>query len=226
MSSAYFITGTGTNIGKTLITGFLARFISEQNKSVVTQKWIQTGSDSPDDILNHDSFSRLTYTPDIQKHRSSYVFPLAASPHLAAKHTATLISQDKLLNDFTALSTRFDYVLSEGAGGVLVPFNDKDFLIDLAISCNMGIFLVIQNTLGAIHAALSAIESIKSRQGHINGLIFSGSAIENPAIILEENVRFITHYSKSPVVADLPYNLDREALYMDFKTQAKKSFNL
>ncbi len=222
-----FVTGTDTEVGKTVLTGLLGRYISEKGYKVVTQKWIQTGSaDFPDDIDTHLKLMKLTRA-DIEECMPlvcPYVFEYASSPHLAAKLERRKISAAQIKNSFRALSQRFDCVIVEGIGGALVPFNNKAMVIDIAAQLNLPVLIIAGNKLGAINHTLLTIEAIRYRRMKTLGIIFNGfQQSEVPSryekgdkIILEDNPKIIKALTGERILGNLPWLKDQDLLYKAF----------
>jgi len=185
---SYFITGIGTGVGKTVVTGHLSAHLIAQGQRVVTQKWVQTGENSPadGDIGVHDHLSGASYPSSILDERCPYCFSYPASPHLAAKREGVLIDPDRIAFSLRSLQARYETVLIEGAGGPLVPITDDLLTIDLLKSFNLPCIVVVANRLGAIHDSLTTIESIRSRGVDIAGLIFNQFS-DTPGEISEDN---------------------------------------
>ena len=197
--TAIFVTSTDTGAGKTLITGLLARFLLSKGHSAVTQKWIQTGR-----------------VRDYPPHMACYNFKFASSPHLAAKLENRTISIDKITKSFKALTDRFDFVIVEGTGGVLVPFNDKRLIIDIVKKLSLPVIVVIGNKLGAINHALLTIEALRRRKIEIIGLIFNNRFKNVNSLILKDNVDIVKKLTGENVLGVLPYSKDRAKLYRAF----------
>ena len=133
--SSVFVTGTDTEIGKTVVTGLLGRYLLEKGYNVITQKWIQSGSESfSEDIDTHLKLMGLKRNqPAAEKAEvCPYVFKFPASAHLAANLEKKKINAEKIKKSFRDLSGKFDCVLAEGLGGALVPYNSKKTVIDIA----------------------------------------------------------------------------------------------
>jgi dethiobiotin synthetase len=222
VKQAFFITGTGTHVGKTLVTGLLAKYFIEKNHRVITQKWVQTGAEFCEDLHTHDRVMGQTIEHPA---RNAYCFKEPVSPHLAARLNNVEISKSKLVEDFLILKKEFDIVIGEGAGGVLVPYSEEGFLIDVALECDFGVIVVIKNELGAIHAAFSSIEALQARKANIIGLVFNAAG-GTSALILDENIAFIQRKTQLPVLAVLPYEQDENILFEVFNTQLMKFFPL
>ena len=226
MKRAIFITGTDTGIGKTVISGLLARYILEKGESVITQKWIQTGSGfarlSPDikthlKIMGKDKNYIKDYLNDV----TPYAFRFPASAHLASKIEGRVINEKKIIKSFKLLSSKFDWVIVEGTGGVLVPFNHKSLIIDLVGKLDLSVLLVAGNKLGSINHALMSIEALKKRKLNILGIVFNNMPGENK-VILEDNCKIIKELSGEKVFGVLPWVKNPSQLYKNFSQFAGK----
>ncbi len=121
-----YVTGTDTGAGKTIVSGLLGRYISEKGYSVITQKWIQTGSKGfPEDIDTHLRLMgrRRRDVAGYSDYISSYNLGFPSSPHLAAGLEGKRIEAGKIKKAYRYLSKRFDFIIAEGVGGALVPYD-------------------------------------------------------------------------------------------------------
>lgn len=188
-----FITGTDTGVGKTVATGLLAKFLLEQRVSVITQKWAQTGGGRGADIDRHLKLMGIKksqirqYLPYIQP----YVFKFPGSPHLAARLEGKKIDPEKIKKSFRFLASKFDFVLVEGSGGVLVPFDNNRFLIDIARDLGLAVLIVAANKLGAINHTLLTIEAVKKRKMNLLGVVFNNYRSKDSKIILRDNLKIL-----------------------------------
>lgn len=159
--SGYFVTGTDTGIGKTVVSTVLA-------VGLETSYWkpIQTGSAEGTDS---DFVSKWIGKERIL--RESYVFPAALSPHLAAALSGAEISPQKVLRDSSALPEK---ATVEGAGGVLVPINSSFLMIDLIQSLGRPTVVVTSTRLGTINHTLLTLESLKTRGIYVAGFVTVG----------------------------------------------------
>lgn len=198
---AIFITGTDTGVGKTVITGLLGRYLLDKGYNVITQKWIQTGSRGfPKDI---DLHLRLMGKKrrDIKDYLSfvcPYTFRFASSPHLAANLERRKISAERIKKSFRFLQKRHDFVIVEGIGGALVPFNKKRLVIDIAKELKLPVLIVAENKLGAINHTLLTVEAIGKRGIKILGIIFNNKCKKANKKILKDNIRIITKLTGKP----------------------------
>lgn len=196
---AIFVTGTDTDAGKSTICALLARFLKQKGYSAVIQKWIKTGCGK-----------------EQQSYKLPYAFKFASSPHLAAKLEGRKINKDRIKKGFMFLLGKFDSVIVEGIGGVLVPFSKNAFVIDIAKELKLPVIIVAQNKLGAINHTLLTIEAIKRRNMKIIGIIFNNISGKENKIILKDNPQIIKKLTGENVLGVLPYSKDKDKLYKAF----------
>ena len=175
MKKPVVVCGIDTDVGKSVVTGLLARYLMDQGKIVITQKPVQTGcADRPEDILVHRKFMGTDWlTPDEQGLTCSYCFPLPASPHLAAERAGTEIDPSQITSATATLAGQVDQLIIEGAGGLLVPLTRKLLLLDYLQSCAFPLILVTTPRLGSINHTLLCLEAIKHRDLELLGLVYN-----------------------------------------------------
>ena len=216
--NAIFIAGTDTGVGKTLVTGLLASYLIGKGKSVVTQKWISTGN--TDDIRIHSKIMGLASTEN-RGLIVPYSFKFAASPHLAASLERKLINENKIKKAFLVLSRRYDSVIVEGTGGILVPVSRKNLLIDIVEALRLPVILVVHNRLGAINHTLMSIEALQKRGISIIGVVLNNLS-KTKKVILDDNQRIIEEISGVTVLGELPRSHNIRMLKDRFKVIGDK----
>jgi len=171
----YFITGIGTNIGKTVVSAILTELLEADY-----WKPIQAGDlDSSDSLKVKTLISNQKTTI----HPEAYRLNQPMSPHAAAKLDKVTIDLDNII-----LPETQNNLIIEGAGGLMVPLNDKELIIDLIQKLDAEVILVSQNYLGSINHTLLSLEVLKSKNINVLGIIFNGK--ENT-----ETEKFILSYS-------------------------------
>ncbi|MDP2767623.1 MAG: dethiobiotin synthase [Candidatus Methanoperedens sp.] len=218
-----FITGTDTGVGKSIVTGLLAKYLREKGYKVVTQKWVQTGSRFSADINLHLKIMGVSKGA-IKDHLDCvcpYIFKLPASPHLAAKADNKKINIARIKKTFKLLSLKFDFVIVEGIGGALVPVNEKRLVIDIAKELGLPVLVVAQNKLGAINHVLMTIEVLKHRKMKILGILFNNCPGQNK-FILQDNPEIIRKITQQKILGVLPWNKRLDLLYKKFLPLAAK----
>ncbi|WP_406826788.1 dethiobiotin synthase [Pedobacter sp. KACC 23697] len=188
----YFITGIGTGIGKTLVSAILTEKLKADY-----WKPIQSG-----DLETSDSITIGNLIGNAQTviHPESYRLTQPLSPHLSARLDGVDINLDKIKIPLTN-----NNLIIEGAGGLMVPLNEDQLIIDLIKKLEVEVILVSQNYLGSINHTLLSINLLKQYEIPIKGIIFNG----------EENIeteRYILQYTKIKKLGGVPdlKNIDKE----------------
>jgi len=218
-----FVTGTDTAVGKSVVTGLLAKYLREKGCRVVTQKWIQTGSRVCADINLHLKIMGKN-KHEIREHLGDicpYIFLLSASAHLAAKAENKKIRAGKIKKSFKSLCSNFDFVIVEGLGGALVPFNKKRLVIDIAKELDLPVLVVAQNKLGAINQTLMTIEVLSNRKMKILGILFNNRKGEKEQI-LKDNPDIVRKLTKQKILGILPWDKRPDSLYKKFLPIARR----
>jgi len=209
-----FITGTDTGVGKTLVTGILAHYLQATSK-VVTQKWVQTGSTYPaEDVLTHYSImgKSLSEFEPYMKAICPYVFSFAASPHYAAQKENALISAQRLMTTYQALSNHFDTVIVEGSGGFFVPLTATQTTADCVEQLALPTLLVIGNKLGCINHTLLTIEALSLRKIPILGAVVTHPYASEDGEVEQSNCTYFKENLSIPVLGILPHTTDLTVL--------------
>jgi dethiobiotin synthetase len=157
----YFVTAIGTDSGKTLVSAILTEALQADY-----WKPVQSGKENRD----VETVMKLINNGHSFTYEESYLFTAAISPHAAAKAEGKRIDLDKILFP----QNGGNHMIIEGAGGVLVPLNEKDFVIDIAVKFEAEIVLVSNNYLGSINHTLLTIQELKRRNLKVKGIVFNG----------------------------------------------------
>jgi dethiobiotin synthetase len=216
-----FITGIGTDVGKTYVTGLLARYLQKQGHSVITQKIAQTGcTDKSEDILKHREIMGISPLPEDNTGQTCpYIFEPPMSPHLAAKLAGTEIDCGKINAATDELAEKYDFVIVEGVGGLYVPLNDNTTVIDLIAERNYPVILVSSPALGSINHTLMSIELLKQRNITMLGIAYNLHYSDNPEITADSKNIFensLKEHNYQPVIIDIPAIPDKITLDIDF----------
>lgn len=158
----YFITGVGTNVGKTIVASVLTEAIEADYWKPI-QSGLKEGSDS-------NTVKSLISNSKTKIHPETYLLKEPLSPHYAAQLDNIKISIDNIVVPKTN-----NHLIIEGAGGILVPINDTHYVIDIAKKFDCEIVLVISNYLGCINHSLLSIDYLLKNDFNIHSLVFNGS---------------------------------------------------
>ncbi len=178
---ALFITGTDTDVGKTLVSAWLA-------SSCPSDYWkpIQSGHSQ-----GTDSATIAQLAPDTFIHPSTYTFEAPLSPHAAASEENVQIR----LADFV-LPRSSRPLIVEGAGGILVPLNENSLMVDLIVHLGLPVLLVARSSLGTINHTLLSLEALRTRGIPILGVVMNGFCNAG-------NRRSIENFGNIPVLAEI-----------------------
>jgi dethiobiotin synthase len=196
MSSSYFITGTDTNVGKTVLSALLCAALPARY-----WKPIQTGASEGTDrrqVISWAGISREQALPE------TYIFDDPVSPHLAAEREGKEIRLETIalpVDDFSMP------LIVEGAGGVLAPINPHQFMTDLMVHLRLPVILAARSTLGTINHTLMSLQVLRSCEIEVRGVVLIGP--ENP-----DNRKAIGHYGNVQVIGQIPMlpTIDRQVL--------------
>jgi len=204
--NGFFVTGTDTEVGKTLVSGALILKLREQGINTIGFKPVVAGTyqDTNGTTLNEDletlriasnlSIDQLSLCP--------YVLNQPAAPHLVAREQGLRLEMSVINQAFRNIQNQADCVVVEGAGGLLIPLNDKEDLGDFAIEINLPIILVVGMKLGCINHALLTCEAIKARNLNIAGWVANTLNTEMP--LLQENLQTLKARITAPFLGLIP----------------------
>ena len=196
--SVYFVSGIDTGIGKTYATGYLAKLWNTQGQSTITQKLIQTGNvDVSEDIEKHRDIMGIGWLPeDHEKLTMPEIFSYPASPHLATQLDGRDIDFDKIEKATQILQQRFDVVLLEGAGGLMVPLTTELLTIDYIEQKKLPVILVSSGRLGSINHTLLSLEALKQRGLSLYALAYNLNDESQDELISKDTAQYLQNYLK------------------------------
>lgn len=195
MSETLFISGIDTDAGKSYCTAWLARQMMDRGLTVATQKFIQTGNvGRSEDIELHRSLTGTGPIPeDADLTTSPVIFSYPASAQLAARIDGREIDLSAVDRSRELLSSRYDVLLIEGAGGLMVPVTDDFLTIDYITSRKLPLALVTNGILGSINHTILSLEAIASRGIELKYILYNTFFDRDP-VIAEDTRGFIARY--------------------------------
>jgi dethiobiotin synthetase len=206
---SYFITGTDTGVGKTLVSCALLHAFAEQGKKVAGFKPVAAGCDDND---RNDDAVRLRAASNVMVtygQVNPYCFVRAIAPHLAAWHSGVRIELSRILTSFHELSSQADEVIVEGAGGFMVPLNEKQDSTDLARELALPIIVVVGMRLGCINHALLTMRAINDCGLQCAGWV--ANVVEEGMPALKENIDALEQRIAAPLLGVIPYQSEIDA---------------
>jgi len=204
--TGFFVTGTDTEVGKTLVSGALILKLREQGKQAIGFKPVAAGTyqSANGELLNED-LETLRIASGLapgQMNLSSYVLDMPVAPHLAAASKGIVLQLGTIMQGLLETQKHSDCLVIEGAGGLLIPLNDHENLGDLVQQISLPVILVVGMKLGCINHALLTQEAIKARGLKIAGWVANSLANEMP--LLQENVATLQTKINAPFLGLIP----------------------
>lgn len=200
---SYFVTGTDTGVGKTLISCALLHGYAAQGKRVAGMKPVAAGCDADgrhQDVLNLRAASNVLAS---QGQINPYCFSRAVAPHLAARFAGVQIDFERIVESFTELDSQAEMVIVEGAGGFLVPLNAEQNGANLAYRLAVPVVLVVGMRLGCLNHALLTVAAIEA-----HGLTLAGwvaNVVDARMEMLDENIAALQQRIAAPLLGVVPF---------------------
>jgi dethiobiotin synthetase len=200
MPERFFITGTDTGVGKTVVSALLCAALD-----AYYWKPIQTGTREGTDSR---TVARIAERPRAKMLPESYRLSPPVSPHLAAQKAGVRIDFDKIRMPVIGVK---ENLIVEGAGGALVPINDSQLMTDLMKHVALPVLLVTRTTLGTINHTLLSLAALRTARLTVRGVIMAGK-------LNADNRKAIEHYGRTKVVGVVPplKKLNRSSLLEAF----------
>jgi dethiobiotin synthetase len=196
----YFITGTDTGVGKTVVTAGLLGALRNKNIDAIAIKPMQSGG-----ILDAAFYCATTPLPYQPEELSAICLELPLAPAVAAAEAGIDIDLAKVMDHFHQLASKHEMVLAEGAGGLLVPLTGTHYTVaDLAKDIGLPLLIVARPTLGTINHTCLSVAYARARGLEVAGIIISGYPHENPGLAERTNPQIIAEMAKVPVLGLLP----------------------
>ena len=206
MSKNIFITGTGTDVGKTYITGLLLKKLKETGAHAAYYKAAMSGNERdesgqliPGDALLVKQISKIDQTLE---EMCPYVYEHAVSPHLASRLEGNPVRMSRVRSGFEQVCSEYEYVVMEGSGGILCPIGfdeERIQLEDIVKEFSLASILIADAGLGTINSVVLTAEYMKARNLEIRGIIFNHY---HPGDVMEEdNIRMCRLMTDIPCLA-------------------------
>ena len=205
--SAYFVTSTGTDIGKTFVTAGLIRYLRGAGQPISALKPVVSGYDSSvvetsDPAVLLKALGRQVSADEIAS-IAPWRFRAPLAPDLAATRENRIIDFDALIEfSRAAIKASTGILFIEGVGGIMVPLNGNRTVLDWMAALNIPLILVVGGYLGAISHTLTALDVLAQRRLKIAGIVVSES--ERGTVELDDTVASITRFSNGAEVVGLP----------------------
>ena len=206
MSKHLFITGTGTEIGKTYVTGLIVKKLREDKKNAAYYKAAMSGNERKEDgsLIPGDALyvKEVSGVGQPLEEMCPYIYETAVSPHLASQMEGDPVQMEVVLDAFDSLHEKYDYITAEGSGGILCPLRfdeDKIFLEDFVKARNLNSLIVADAGLGTINSVVLTAEYMKMKKLPVKGIIFNRYEPGNR--LHEDNLHMCEYMTGLKVVA-------------------------
>ncbi len=230
-----FISGTDTDVGKTALSALLLAEIRRRGTNAAPMKPAQTGCErksetgnlkpeerkgtqfqvssfksqvSPLSVPDLDyslSMAQMCVSAETYQNMSAYQFEPACSPHLAAEMAGTEIDIAEMVIAARILADTYEFILAEGAGGLIVPLNRRETMLDLMQALKFPVLLAARPGLGTINHTLLSIRTLRSEGLEIAGVVFVATSDQEFTFIEEDNGATIEQFGKVPILGTIPY---------------------
>lgn len=206
MAQHFFLSGTDTDVGKTLVACALLHAAKDSGYSTLGLKPVAAGCEQVQGVWrNSDALAlikastvRLDYTAV-----NPIALPDAIAPHIAAEKVGVLISASRLANQCQQVLSKEPWIIVEGAGGWRVPLNDSETMADLAKALELPVILVVGFKLGCLNQALLTIEAINNDGLRVAGWV--ANQIDPDMAVIQENLEALKTMIKAPCLGFIPY---------------------
>jgi len=204
--TGFFITGTDTGVGKTVVTACLLALLKKRGLDVGVMKPIETGVDAECSSSANSDAKFLMECAALEDDLTE-VCPVrlktAASPYQAASMENKSIDIDEILSAFKILADRHSSMLVEGIGGLLVPIRRDYLVVDLIRDMGLPVILVCRYRLGTLNHSLLALDHLKRRQLEVRGVLFNQTADLNP--VESGQPALLKELSDTPLLGGVPF---------------------
>ncbi len=202
----YFITGTDTGVGKTVVTACLATLFKNRGENVGVMKPIETGV-NPEccSAANSDARFLIEVAGVQDTDVCTYRLKSPTSPYQAARMEGKELDPDKILTGFRVLQSRHSMMLVEGIGGLMVPISRRYYVADLALQMNLPLIIVSRLQVGTLNHTLMTINTARQHGLNVKGVILNPLDGNELNVIEAEQGSLIEKFSDAPILGICPY---------------------
>lgn len=205
--AGYFIVGTDTGVGKTVVTCALLNLLAAQGKQVIGMKPVAAGCEQALQNMTCEDVVLLKTHSNVKAPRNlvnPYAFVPPIAPHIAAEQSDICIDLEKIKDNFQILQKMADIVLVEGVGGFMVPLNATQTTADLTVKLSLPVILVVGLKLGCINHALLTVQAITHAGLNLVGWV--ANQIDPTMLEIQSNLDAVTNRIHAPLLGIVPYS--------------------
>ncbi|MBO5966370.1 MAG: dethiobiotin synthase [Methanobrevibacter sp.] len=225
MSNGIFVIGTGTDIGKTYVTGLLLKYLRDNGYNASYFKAALSGAirDENDILVPGDAVEVLGMA-NLEEDTDflvPYIYETAVSPHLASQIEGNPVELDKIRSAYDDVSEKYDYIVMEGSGGIVCPIryegkgNENNIMLeDIIKFLGLDVIVIADAGLGTINSIVTTVEYLKNRNIHVCGIIMNNYKDE---LMENDNIKMVEDLCDVPVIAKVYQNDTNLRLDVDTK---------
>jgi len=209
MRRGIFITGTDTGVGKTYIAAGIAAALKQQGINIGVMKPAETGCSLKHGKLVPRDALRLIKAADVRDPLAlvnPYRYREPIAPHLAAIRAGSIIKPTSIMNAFRTVSQNHDFMIVEGAGGIMVPLSGKYLYLDLARRMNLPVIIVARPGLGTINHTLLTISALKAKSVPILGIVINFAQDSKRGLAERTGPAAIEEITRERILATISHN--------------------
>jgi dethiobiotin synthetase len=218
MKRGFFVAGTDTGVGKTLVACALLHAFARDGRRVVGMKPVAAGASDAAGRWGNEDVAALSAASNVQADRSSvnsYLLKLPVAPHIAAAAEGVVIDLAAIEKSFATLREIADVVIVEGIGGFRVPLTDREDSADLAARLGLPVILVVGMRLGCLNHALLTVDAIAARGLKLAGWV--ANSIDPEMAKLPENVAALRARIAAPLLGAVPFLTPPDPARLDLR---------
>ena len=206
LTKAFFVTGTDTEIGKTLVSSALVDAMAQRGWASVGMKPVAAGAELIDGVWCNEDVQALRAVSNVAVPDAlinPYLFRLAAAPHIAAREEGREIDLVHILDSYRQLAAKVEAIVVEGVGGFCVPLNSRYSTADMAQQLQLPVILVVGMRLGCISHALLSVEAIAARGLRLVGWV--ANSVHSEMAFFENNLSALRERIDAPLLGCIPH---------------------
>ena len=216
MNNGYFVTATGTDVGKTFVTALLVKKWRDSGIDAGYYKAALSGAELRDSKWiagDADYVKTIAGLPDTQEQLVSYVYKEAVSPHLAARKEGNPVELSRVRADFEAATKRHEFIFAEGSGGIICPIRydssaslvpQKLFLADIMKVLGLPLLVVTTAALGSINACVLTVEYARAKGLSVRGIIVNRYGMSRNMEMENDNIAMMHDLTGLDILAKIP----------------------
>lgn len=220
-SFACFVTGTDTEIGKTLISSAMLHALTQKGVRAAGMKPVAAGAEQRDGIWHNDDVDALNAAGNVKLEPDTvtpYLWQEPIAPHIAAQRAGVQMFSSRILQAYATMKTACDAVVVEGVGGFCVPLSDYFDTADLARELDLPVVMVVGLRLGCINHALLTVQAISAQGLQLAGWVANTVDADMPYV--QENIDTLRRRLSAPMLGHVPRletaSAEAAATHIDF----------